>query len=136
MAEFVGLLMIVLALGIGCWRLFKGRKLPASGLVVLVLACFIGVALVLHERVSEVSFGKLATLKAAVMQAQSDADQIAAVRQRVEAQASTIDLVAKNLRTQSVFWANSEMKMRLRIKSCTLWRKRLLILVNCQTAES
>ncbi|MBI3853523.1 MAG: hypothetical protein HY298_25030 [Verrucomicrobia bacterium] len=95
MAEFVGLLMIVLALGIGCWRFFKGRKLPGSGLALLVLACFIGVALVLNKRVSELSFGKLATLKAAVTQAQSDADQIAAVRQRVEAQAATIDLVAK-----------------------------------------
>lgn len=41
------------------------------------------------------SFGKLASLKAAVTQAQSDADRIAAVRQRVEAQAATIDLVAK-----------------------------------------
>ncbi len=95
MAEFVGLLMIVLALGIGCWRLFKGRKVPGSGLALLVLACFIGVALVLNKRVSELSFGKLATLKAAVTQAQSDAEQIAAVRQRVEAQAATLDLVAK-----------------------------------------
>lgn len=64
-------------------------------MALLVLACFIGVALVLNKRVSELSFGKLATLKAAVTQAQSDADQIAAVRQRVEAQAATIDLVAK-----------------------------------------
>jgi BMFP domain-containing protein YqiC len=95
MTEVIGLLMIVLALSIGCWRFYKGKKLPASGLALLVLACFIGVALVLNKRVSELSFGKLATLKATVTQAQSDAEQIAAIRQRVEAQAATMDLVAK-----------------------------------------
>lgn len=95
MAEIIGLAIIVLALGIGCWRFYKGRKLPATGMGLLVLACFIGVALVLNKRVSELSFGKLATLKATVTQAQSDAEQIAAIRQRIEAQAATMDLVAK-----------------------------------------
>jgi len=85
MAETTGLLMIVFALSIGCWRFYKGRKLPATGLALVVLACFIGVALVLNKRVSELSFGKLATLKATVSQAQSDAEQIAGIHRDAEA---------------------------------------------------
>lgn len=94
-AEIVGILVVVAALGIGCWRFYKGKKLPASNLARLALASFIGVALVLNHRISELSFGKLATLKAASEQAQADAAQIAAIRERVEAQAATMDLVAK-----------------------------------------
>jgi hypothetical protein len=52
MAETVGIIIILVAIGIGCWRFFKGRKLPASGLALLALCCFVGVALVLNKRVS------------------------------------------------------------------------------------
>jgi len=53
MAETIGLLVIVLALSIGCWRLYKGRKVPATGLALCVLCCFIGVGLVLNKRHKE-----------------------------------------------------------------------------------
>jgi flagellar biosynthesis chaperone FliJ len=54
-----------------------------------------GLALVFHERALDITFGKFASIKAAAQQATADAKEIAAIRNRVEAQAATLDLVAK-----------------------------------------
>lgn len=61
----------------------------------MILSIVAGLALTFHERAIEITFGKVATLKAAAQQATTDAKEIAAIRQRVEAQAATLDLVAK-----------------------------------------
>ncbi len=62
---------------------------------VFTIAVISGLALTFHERAIEITFGKYATLKAAAAQATTDAGEIAIIRQRVEAQAATMDLVAK-----------------------------------------
>jgi hypothetical protein len=86
-ATLLGMLMIV--------YLFLGRRVSntAVGLAKILLPFILifGAALLFYGRITELSYGnyKIKT------QAESDADTIAALKVRVEAQAATIDLVAQ-----------------------------------------
>lgn len=95
MLQLAGIIIIVNCLIISAWWLLNGRPWSLGLGSLLVLTLVVGLALVFNERAIEITFGKIATLKAAAAQAQSDADEIAKIKQRVEAQAATMDLVAK-----------------------------------------
>jgi hypothetical protein len=93
--QLVGILIIVNSLTSAAWFMAYSKS---QSLGVSTLVCFaivVGLALVFNERASEISFGKIASIKTAAQQATTDAQEIASIRQRVEAQASTLDLVAK-----------------------------------------
>jgi hypothetical protein len=92
--QLIGVLLIVNSFAVAGWLGSQG-KLNAATSGMVIVAAVIGLALVFNERAVEVTFGKVASLKAAAQQATADASEIAAIRQRVEAQAATLDLVAK-----------------------------------------
>jgi hypothetical protein len=93
--QLIGVLIIVNALTCAGWLMSHERALGGGGVTLLIIAVVSGLALTFHERAIEITFGKVASLKAAAQQATTDAREIAAIRQRVEAQAATLDLVAK-----------------------------------------
>ena len=93
--QLFGILIIVNALACAGWFISHDKSLGAGGVSVLIISVVAGLALTFNERAIEITFGKVATLKAAAQQATTDAKEIAAIRQRVEAQAATLDLVAK-----------------------------------------
>ena len=93
--QLVGVLIIVNALTCAGWFVANSKPLDGGGITLLGIAMVAGLALTFHERAIEITFGKVATLKAAAQQATTDAKEITAIRQRVEAQAATLDLVAK-----------------------------------------
>lgn len=95
MLQLFGLLIIVNTLICGAWSLQQGKP-SAVGIYLIAFALVAGLALTFHERAIEISFGKYASIKAAAQQATTDAQEIAKVRERVEAQAATLDLVAKS----------------------------------------
>lgn len=59
------------------------------------LAAFIGIIFTMHDRAIEITFSKIGTIKAAAEQATADANAIADLRSRIEAQSATVDLVAQ-----------------------------------------
>ena len=95
MLQLLGIIIIANSLIISAWWLFNGRPWSIGLGTLLILALVVGLAFIFNERAIEISFGKIATLKAAAAQAQSDANEIAKIKERVEAQAATMDLVAK-----------------------------------------
>ncbi len=93
--QLIGVLIIVNSLTCAGWFVAHDKSLGAGGTTLVIFSLVAGLALTFHERAIEITFGKVATLKAAAQQATTDAREIAAIRQRVEAQAATLDLVAK-----------------------------------------
>ncbi len=92
--QLLGLLIMINALTIAWW--FQANaKLGVIGLTLAVVALLVGLALTVHERAWEVTFGKYGGIKAAAAQANADAGEIAKIRERVESQAATMDLVAQ-----------------------------------------
>lgn len=95
MIQLVGILVIVNTLVVSAWWLSQGKPWGLGFTTLAVLASLVGLALVFNERAIELSFGKFGKIKAAAQQAETDAKEIAEIRKRVEAQAATMDLVAK-----------------------------------------
>lgn len=93
--QLIGVLIIVNSLTCAGWFVAHDKALGGGGITLVIFSIVAGLALTFHERAIEITFGKVATLKAAAQQATTDAKEIAAIRQRVEAQAATLDLVAK-----------------------------------------
>jgi len=65
MIQLIGILIIVNALVMSTWRLTTKQSWSAGFTTVLVLACLVGLALVLNERALELSFGRFGKIKAA-----------------------------------------------------------------------
>ncbi len=95
MIQLIGILIIVNTLVMSTWWLTTKQSWSSGFTTVSVLACLIGLVLVLNERAIELSFGPFGALKTAAQQAETDAKEISEIRKRVEAQAATMDLVAQ-----------------------------------------
>lgn len=95
MIQLIGILIIVNSLVISAWWLGTHQTWNLGFTSIAILACLIGLALILNERALELSFGKFGMIKSAAKQATDDANAIAQLKQRVENQSATVDLVAK-----------------------------------------
>src|SRR5437868_3594295 len=93
--QLIGVLIMINTLTCAGWAMSHDKPLGATGISLVIIGIVAGLALTFHERAIEITFGKVASLKAAAQQATNDANEISAIRQRVEAQAATLDLVAK-----------------------------------------
>jgi hypothetical protein len=93
--QLLGVLLIINGIVVTAWWVATGKGSATGALAVCGLAVFAGIALVLSDRLVEVSVKGVGTIKAAADQAISDAKEIATLRQRIEAQGATVDLVAK-----------------------------------------
>lgn len=94
MLKVVGVLIIVNSLALtAVW--ISSYQYRHSVMFLCVLAVLAGIAVVGHERFTEFTVAGFGTVKAAAAQATEDAGAIREVRQRVEAQSATIDLVAQ-----------------------------------------
>lgn len=95
--QLVGLLVIINSIAWAIWQRNQSSGLGLGGIIILAFALVSGLALVFYQRAVEINFGKEgASIKAAAAQATADAAEIKSIRDRVEAQAATIDLVAKD----------------------------------------
>lgn len=95
MAKLLGFLLIANAVIVTGW--WVSRDLPYKSWVfaVCLLVVFVGIFLLVQERATEVTIRGVGTIKAAAEQASVDAEAIAEVRRRIEAQSATVDLVAQ-----------------------------------------
>jgi hypothetical protein len=76
-------------------RFLNTRDKIVPVLLYFTLTAMIGLALVISDRVTELTLKGVGTLKAATAQAVADADTISQLKGRVENQTATIDLVAQ-----------------------------------------
>jgi len=95
MYKCVGLLIILSALVWAGLRIGGDKSLKGWVLTLCFLAVFAGMFLIVCDRATEISIKGVGTIKAAAERATVDANAIAELRQRVEAQSSMVDLVAK-----------------------------------------
>ncbi len=95
MLQLVGLFVILIALSATAWWVSRKKGANVPVITVCGLAIFAGIFLIINERAVEITIKNVGTIKAAAQQALVDAQQIAEIRKRIEAQGATVDLVAK-----------------------------------------
>ena len=76
------------------WVIIKNNNYPWLVSICLI-AVFAGLALVFNERITELTVKGVGTIKAAAIKAETDAEVISEIKDRVENQRVIIDLVAK-----------------------------------------
>lgn len=95
MLKLAGLLLVVNAPLVAGYLYAESKASLKVSFPIFGFMAFAGLLLLLNERVTEVSFGKLGTIKAAAQQAVAEANEITEIRKRIENQSATVDLVAK-----------------------------------------
>jgi hypothetical protein len=92
--RLLGILLIGNSLVLTAYWVTAEGTHKAGAILVCLIAVFAGLALTFHERITELSIKDVGTIKVAAKQAQADAAMITELKNRVEAQSATVDLVA------------------------------------------
>jgi hypothetical protein len=95
MLKIVGALLIINALVITAWWVMGEHPHKGWAFTLCLSAVFVGAFLVLQERVTELTVKGIGTIKSAAEQASADAIAISELKERVEAQSATVNLIAK-----------------------------------------
>jgi hypothetical protein len=95
MFKALGSVLIIVALGVAFrWTTTK-RPYKYWAFSMCIAAIFAGAFLILQDRVTEITLKDIGTIKSVAEKATSDANAIAELRKRMEAQSATVDLVAQ-----------------------------------------
>lgn len=94
--KLLGLLMIINSLILTGFWLIGENTHKGWVVTICIIFIFVGMFFILQDRAIEISLKGIGTIKAAAKQATVDAELIDSIKQRIEAQRSTIDLVAKS----------------------------------------
>ena len=94
MIKIWGIIILIVVLPLTFWWVTSARKYKGYVLSFCATAVFVGIALIIQDRIIEFTIEGIGTIKAAAEQATLDAKQVSEIRQRIEAQSATIDLVA------------------------------------------
>lgn len=96
MHQLIGILIAINCIIICGWWISTGHGYKGWFFFVCMLGVFFGIFLILQERAIEITIKGIGSIKAAAEQAVVDARQIKELRERIEAQSATVDLVAKS----------------------------------------
>jgi hypothetical protein len=96
MTQLIGILLIVNSLVVAAWLLGTGRAGATSSIILCTVAVFAGIALIIQDRIVEVTVKGVGTIKAAAEKAVTEAKEVSSIKERIEAQSATVDLVAKD----------------------------------------
>lgn len=116
--ELIGLALIIATIGFTLYWVTSNRPHKAWVVSVCVIAIFSGCFLFLYRRVFEVTVKGVGTIKAAVEQVSLDAAEVSKLRVRVEAQSSTVDLVASS--AEEAKKLSKEMSEKVRVAESRL----------------
>lgn len=94
--KLLGLLLILNSLVLTGYWVIGDHPHKGWAMTICVVAIIVGVAFTFHERALEITFGGIGTIKAAAKQAAIDATTVSELKDRVEAQSATVDLIAKD----------------------------------------
>lgn len=67
----------------------------SGGIWLCTFAVFVGLLLTFQDRLTEFTITGIGSMKATVEKAKSDAEEVEAIRKRIETQSATVDLIAK-----------------------------------------
>lgn len=96
MYKLVGSLLILNSLVITAWWVMGEHTHKGWAYAICLVALFAGIFLVLQERVTELTVEGIGAIKSAAEKANTDANAISELRNRVEAQSATVDLIAQS----------------------------------------
>jgi len=94
MTQGTGIIFIIISIGIPIFWLITGKRSKPLLKFTCVFIAIIGFLLILKDKLVEVTFKDWLTIKTSAAQATADAKTIADIKQQVENQRATIDLVA------------------------------------------
>src|SRR3990172_5218323 len=95
--QIIGLVIIISALIIIFYSAIKKKpNVKSITFIIFPISLISGVALIVIERITEIPVPYIGAIKTAEKQATSDAEKISKLKERIEAQSATIDLVAQN----------------------------------------
>jgi hypothetical protein len=92
--KLLGILLIANTLALTGWQVANGGG-NKWVLLASLIGIFSGIVLTFQDRITELTVQGVGSIKAANSQAQGKLIEIEQIRQRIEAQAATVDLVAK-----------------------------------------
>jgi hypothetical protein len=89
-----GYLCVVNSMAILFWWLIGDKPNAVYAAGVAAIALFVGLACIFNERVTEITVAKVGSIKTTAMKVKVDAEEIAQMKERIQGQAATVDLVA------------------------------------------
>lgn len=93
--KLIGILLVLNSIGLAAWWISTNGSHKATIITLCSIAVFSGLALILQDRITEFTVQGVGTIKAATQQVESDAKAVSDLKERVESQSATVDLVAK-----------------------------------------
>lgn len=93
--NLIGILLVLISIALTAWWVTTKGRHKGTVVTLCFLAVFAGFALILQGRITELTVKGVGTIKTAVQQVTSDAKTVADLKERVENQSATVDLVAK-----------------------------------------
>lgn len=94
MFKIIGGLLIINSIIIALLLITSSQVHKAGVISICLIAIFAGFFLIIQDRVIEITVKGVGTIKAAAEQASADANEISELKNRIEAQSATVDLVA------------------------------------------
>lgn len=93
--KLIGILLVFISIGLSAWWILTNGRQKAATVTLCLIAVFFGLALILQDRITELTVKGVGTIKAASQQAEFDAQAVSHLKERVERQSATVDLVAQ-----------------------------------------
>lgn len=97
--KIIGILLILISIVLTALWITKERNHKGTVMVLCSIAVFAGLALILQDRITELTVKGVGTIKATTKQVKLDAKTVAELKERVENQSATVDLIAKEAST-------------------------------------
>ncbi len=93
--KWISILLILSSIIWTTWRITTHDNHKGALFFLCLIAVFVGLVLFFQDRVTELTVKGVGTIKAVTQQIQSDAKAVAELKERVENQSATVDLIAK-----------------------------------------
>ncbi len=96
MIQLIGFLIAFNSFIITFWWVATGHSNKAAVITLCLITVFFSIFLIIKDRATEITIKGIGSIKAATDQAVLDAKQIKDIRERMEAQSATVEVVAKH----------------------------------------
>jgi hypothetical protein len=96
MLKLLGIALILVSISFTGWWIARLRPAKNPMVVLCLIAVLAGLVLIMNERATELAIPNVENIKAVAQQAVIDAQEISALKERIAAQAATVDLIARD----------------------------------------
>ena len=94
--KLIGILLVFISISVSSWWIMAHGTHKGAVVTLCSIAVLAGIAILISDRITEFRIQGIGTMKAAVKQATADANVVTELKNRVEAQSATVDLIAKD----------------------------------------